>query len=46
MAIANFESLSNSAGIRHQLLRESGDPVAQMISQARHYDLMTFGLRS
>jgi len=45
-AIAEFQMVCRSAGIRHNVARESGDPFEQMISQARYYDLMIFGLRS
>jgi len=45
-AIAEFEMVCTSAGIPYDVARESGDPFEKMISQARYYDLMVFGLRS
>jgi len=45
-AIADFESACANAGLRYAVARESGDPFEKMISQARYYDLMVFGLRS
>ncbi|MDA1051179.1 MAG: universal stress protein, partial [Planctomycetota bacterium] len=45
-AIADFESACANAGLHYAITRESGDPFENMISQARYYDLMIFGLRS
>lgn len=45
-AIADFESACAKAGLDFAVTRESGDPFEDMISQARYYDLMVFGLRS
>lgn len=45
-AIAEFEMVCASAGLQYDVTRESGDPFEKMISQARYYDLMIFGLRS
>ena len=38
--------LVSTAGLRYNVTRESGNPFEKMISQARYYDLMIFGLRS
>ena len=45
-SIADFESACENAGISYSVARETGDPFEKMISQARYYDLMIFGLRS
>ena len=45
-AIADFELACANADIQCSVARESGDPFETMISQARYYDLMIFGLRS
>ena len=45
-SIIDFEEACASAGLSYSVARESGDPFAKMISQARYYDLMLFGLRS
>ena len=45
-AIEDFESACANAGLSYSVARESGDPFEKMISQARYYDLMVFGLRS
>jgi len=45
-SIADFESACAAAGLEYAVARESGDPFEKMISQARYYDLMIFGLRS
>lgn len=45
-AIAEFESACATAGFQCAVARESGDGFEKMISQARYYDLMIFGLRS
>jgi nucleotide-binding universal stress UspA family protein len=41
-----FTNACLAAGVRHQFLREEGDPFSLMIDQARYHDLMIFGLRS
>lgn len=45
-AIAQFESACETVGLQYGVTRESGDPFEKMISQARYYDLVIFGLRS
>lgn len=45
-AIVDLESACADEGIRCAVSRESGDPFERMISQARYFDLMLFGLRS
>ena len=45
-AIAEFELVCAGVGLQYSVARESGDPFEKMISQARYYDLMIFGLRS
>ncbi len=45
-SIKDFKSACMEAGLRYTVARESGDPFEKMISQARYYDLMIFGLRS
>lgn len=45
-AIESFESACRDAGVGFSVTRESGDAFEKMISQARYYDLMIFGLRS
>ena len=45
-SIADFELACTNAGLRYDVTQESGDPFESMISQARYYDLMIFGLRS
>lgn len=45
-SIEEFKSACTNAGLSHAVARESGDPFEKMISQARYYDLMIFGLRS
>lgn len=45
-SIADFESACAAAGSKCAVARESGDGFQKMISQARYYDLMIFGLRS
>ena len=41
-----FSDACRAAGVRHQVLREVGEPFTLMIDQARYHDLMIFGLRS
>jgi nucleotide-binding universal stress UspA family protein len=45
-AVELFTGACVGAGVRHQLLREHGEPLSVMIDQARYHDLMVFGLRS
>ncbi len=45
-SVADFELACTEAGLPYAATRESGDPFQTMISQARYYDLMIFGLRS
>ncbi len=45
-AIQEFIEACRAAGVRHQVLREVGEPFTLMIDQARYHDLMIFGLRS
>lgn len=45
-SIEEFTDASRAAGIRHQVLREVGEPFSLMKAQARYHDLMVFGLRS
>ena len=45
-AIQEFTAECEAAGVRHQVLREVGEPFTLMIDQARYHDLMIFGLRS
>lgn len=42
----DFLQVCRGAGVSHRLLKEEGDPVEQMIQQARYHDLMVIGLRS
>jgi nucleotide-binding universal stress UspA family protein len=35
-----------AAGVKHILVKESGDPFTRMVDLARYHDLMVFGLRS
>ncbi len=46
LSIIDFGSACTNAGLHYDVIRESGDPFEKMISQARYYDLMIFGLRS
>lgn len=41
-----FTEACRAAGVRHQVLREVGEPFTLLIDQARYHDLMIFGLRS
>ena len=45
-AVQEFTEACRAAGVRHQVLREVGEPFTLMIDQARYHDLMIFGLRS
>lgn len=45
-AIADFEAACANTGLQFAVAKESGDLFEAMISQARYYDLMIFGLRS
>ena len=44
--VREFTEASRAAGVRHQVMREVGEPFTLMIDQARYHDLMIFGLRS
>lgn len=45
-SIAEFESACRDAGVAGQVKRETGEPFGLLVSDARYYDLMIFGLRS
>ena len=45
-AVQEFTEACRAADVRHQVLREVGEPFTLMIDQARYHDLMIFGLRS
>lgn len=45
-AVQEFTDACRAAGVRHQVLREVGEPFTLLIDQARYHDLMIFGLRS
>lgn len=45
-SVHEFTESCRAAGVRHQLLREIGEPLSLLIDQARYHDLMVFGLRS
>lgn len=45
-AVQAFTDACQAAGVRHQVLREVGEPFTLLIDQARYHDLMIFGLRS
>lgn len=45
-SVTAFEAACATAGIHCDVVRESGDTFEKMISQARYYDLMVFGMRS
>ena len=45
-AVREFTKACSASGVRHQVLREVGEPFSLMIDQARYHDLMIFGLRS
>lgn len=45
-AVQMFKEACQGAGVRHQVLREVGEPFTRMIDQARYHDLIIFGLRS
>lgn len=42
----NFTEACRSAGVRHTILHEVGEPFTLLIDQSRYHDLMIFGLRS
>jgi len=45
-AVQEFTEACSASGVRHQVMREVGEPFSLMIHQARYHDLMVFGLRS
>ena len=45
-AVQQFTEACRAPGVRHQVLREEGEPFSVMIDQARYHDLMIFSLRS
>jgi nucleotide-binding universal stress UspA family protein len=45
-SLHEFTESCRAAGVRHQVLREVGEPLSLLIDQARYHDLMVFGLRS
>ena len=45
-AAREFTEACRAAGVRHQVLRDVGEPFTLLIDQARYHDLMIFGLRS
>lgn len=45
-AVQEFTKACSASSVRHQVLREVGEPFSLMIDQARYHDLMIFGLRS
>ena len=45
-SIKEFTTACQASGIRHQVLREVGEPFSLMTEQARYHHLMVFGLRS
>lgn len=45
-SIADFVQECTDANLKYDVVQESGDPFETMISQARYFDLMIFGLRS
>ena len=44
-AVATFEHECREAGVEHRVLRESGDPLDQLVRTARYHDLVVCGLR-
>lgn len=44
-AISEFEATCNTAGIKHQIRFEEGDPFDELISEARYHDLFVCGLK-
>lgn len=45
-SLKEFAEACRASGVRHQVLREVGEPFSLMTEQARYHDLMIFGLRS
>ena len=45
-ATKEFTEACSTAGVRHEVLREIGEPFSLMIDQSRYHDLMVFGLKS
>lgn len=45
-SVNEFVEACRAAGVRHQVMREVGEPFSLMTDQARYHDLMVFGLRS
>lgn len=45
-SVKEFAEACHASGVRHQIIREVGEPFSTMIEQARYHDLMVFGLRS
>ena len=45
-AVQQFTEACRAPGVRHQVLREEGEPFSVMIDQARYHDLLIFSLRS
>lgn len=45
-AVQEFIDACLAASVRHQVLREVGEPFTLLIDQARYHDLIIFGLRS
>lgn len=46
LAEQQFLDACRTAGIRHRLVREVGEPFSHMVDLSRYHDLMVFGLRS
>jgi len=45
-SIHRLEQACRETGVRHRILRESGDTFTTLIDAARYHDLMVFGLQS
>lgn len=45
-SVQNFETTCQKAGIRFNVVSETGDAFARLIDLARYHDLLVFGLRS
>jgi nucleotide-binding universal stress UspA family protein len=45
-AMSEFSAACEAAGIKHQVIEETGDPFATLISLSRYHDVMVFGLKS
>ena len=43
-AIAEFESTTAAANIRHRVVREEGDPIDRLVALSRYHDLILAGL--